>query len=93
MARPFPGVEFRAVKIHYFQTPSRRAEGGLFGGTLRKEQKPNTSPDKMLGVNSAKLQRAGYPVNGQHVGGNTVVNLVRFRVAHYFVEGVLHDVE
>src|ERR1700676_2192761 len=47
----------------------------------------------MLGVNSAKLQSAGYPVDGQHVGGNAVIDLMGLGVTDYFVESVFHHVK
>src|SRR5437764_4643057 len=59
----------------------------------RSEEEINTSCLQKLGINTAELECAGDPVNGQHIGGNAVVDFVQFRKAHHFIERVFHDVE
>src|SRR5260370_32133310 len=46
-----------------------------------------------LGINTAELEGAGDPVDGQHIGRNAVVDLVDTRKAHYFIECIIHHVE
>src|SRR6266852_582793 len=53
----------------------------------------NTSCLQKLGINSAELEGAGDAVDGQHIGRNAIVDLVHLREAHYFIEGIVHDVE
>src|SRR5258708_35124274 len=55
-------------------------------------EEPNTSCLQKLGINSAELEGAGDAVDGQHVGGNAVVDFVLFRKADHFIEGVVHHV-
>src|SRR5262249_12520695 len=45
-----------------------------------------------LGVDSAKLQRASHAIDGDNIRGDSVVDSVRFRVAHNLVEPALHAV-
>src|SRR6266852_8574957 len=59
----------------------------------RSEKETNTSCLQKLGINSAELEGAGDAVDGQHIGRNAVVDLVQFREAHYFIKGIVHDVE
>src|SRR5215472_9692537 len=47
---------------------------------------------KTLGVNAAQPERRGYAIDRQHVSRDAVIDLVQFRVAHHFVEGILHNV-
>src|SRR3984893_17698372 len=56
-------------------------------------EEPNTSPGKMLGVKSAKLQSAGHPVDGQHVSGNAVIYFMGLGITDHLVESVFHHVE
>src|SRR5205814_951969 len=63
----------------------------LWNGGSEKET--NTSCLQKLGINTAELEGPGDPVNGQHIGGNAVVDFVQFRKAHHFIERVFHDVE
>src|ERR1700738_5719850 len=56
-------------------------------------EEPNTSPGKMLGVNSAKLQSAGHPVDGQHVSSNAVIYFMGLGITDHLVESVFHLVE
>ena len=44
-------------------------------------------------VNPAKLQSHCHAVNGQHIGGNAVVDVVEFGIANDLVESALHDVQ
>src|SRR5713226_9903252 len=59
----------------------------------RSEEETNTSCLQKLGINTAELEGAGDPVDGQHVSGNAVVHLVHTREAHHFIEGIIHDVK
>src|SRR6266851_7802070 len=59
----------------------------------RSEEETNTSCLQKLGINTAELEGAGDPVDGQHIGRNAVVDLVNTRKAHYFIEGIIHHVE
>ena len=47
--------------------------------------------DQVLGVNAALLDCEGYPVDGQHVGRNAIVDVVGFGVADYIVEAIPED--
>src|SRR6266436_7296656 len=59
----------------------------------RSEEEINTTRLQKLGINTAELEGAGDPVDGQHVSGDAVVHLVHTREAHYFIEGIIHDVK
>src|SRR2546421_10480617 len=59
----------------------------------RSEEENNTTRLQKLGINTAKLEGAGDPVDGQHIGGNAVVDFVQFRKAHYFIKSIFHHVE
>src|SRR6266851_7014948 len=59
----------------------------------RSEEETNTSCLQKLGINTAELEGAGDPVDGQHIGRNAVVDLVDTRKAHHFIEGIIHHVE
>src|SRR5713226_7023235 len=59
----------------------------------RSEEETNTSCLQKRGINTAELEGAGDPVDGQHIGRNAVVDLVNTRKAHHFIEGIIHHVE
>src|SRR6266849_7405151 len=59
----------------------------------RSGKETNTSCLQKLGINTAELEGAGDPVDGQHIGRNAIVNLVNAGKAHYFIEGIIHHVE
>src|SRR6266849_10386491 len=59
----------------------------------RSGKETNTSCLQKLGINTAELEGAGDPVDGQHIGRNAVVDLVYARKAHHFVEGIIHHVD
>src|SRR6202043_3708524 len=78
----------------FLETSAAQARKVLFPVDARKWwEEPNTSPGKMLGVNSAKLQSAGDPVDGQHVSSNAVIYFVGFGISDYLVESVFHHVQ
>src|SRR6266851_6014975 len=53
----------------------------------------NTTCLQKLGINTAELEGAGDPVDGQHVSRDAVVHYVHAREAHHFIEGIIHDVK
>src|ERR1700730_14257006 len=44
-----------------------------------------------LRVNAALLNGESHPVDGQHIGGNAIVDRVRLSVAHHITEAVRQD--
>src|SRR5437762_6420691 len=64
------------------------------GSLERRERKEtNTSCLQKLGINTAKLEGAGDPVDGQHIGGNAVIDFVDSRETDHFIESIIHHVE
>src|SRR6266576_5278386 len=59
----------------------------------RSEEEINTTRLQKLGINTAELEGAGDPVDGQHVGGNAVIHFVNSRKTRHFIEGIVHHVE
>src|ERR1700674_1290697 len=59
----------------------------------RSEEEINTTCLQKLGINTAELEGAGDPVDGQHVGRNAVVHFVNSRKTDHFIEGIVHHVE
>src|SRR5260370_22316765 len=59
----------------------------------RSEEEINTTCLQKLGINTAELEGAGDPVDGQHVGRNAVIHFVHSSKTHHFIEGVVHHVE
>src|ERR1700674_2684490 len=59
----------------------------------RSEEEINTTCLQKLGINTAKLEGAGDPVDGQHVSRNAVIHFVNSGKTHHFIEGVVHHVE
>src|SRR5437762_12595280 len=59
----------------------------------RSEEEINTTCLQKLGINTAELEGAGDPVDGQHVGRNAVIHFVNSSKTHHFIEGIVHHVE
>src|SRR5207248_10944834 len=48
--------------------------------------------DRYSGIDAALAISISHHINGEHVGGNAIVDVVGFVVAHHVVKGSLHDV-
>jgi hypothetical protein len=65
------------------------------GGQLHWKQGPRVRRPEVriwLGVDSALADGVGHTINCQHVGRNSVIHAVRFRVPHDIVKRRNHDV-
>src|ERR1700731_3555709 len=59
----------------------------------RSEEEINTTCLQKLGINTAELEGAGDPGDGQHVGRNGFIPCVYSRKTHHFLKSVVHHVE
>src|SRR2546423_3204812 len=84
-------VHFELIQAHSVAELRNGPRRPRWSGGSGKET--NTSCLQKLGINTAKLEGAGDPVDGQHIGRNAVIHFVNSRKAHHFIEGIVHHME
>src|SRR6266702_2645813 len=87
----FRAVQFELIQGHSVGELRNGSGRPLSNGRSGKET--NTSCLQKLGINTAELEGAGDPVNGEHISSNAVVDFMYAGKAHHFIESIVHHVE